>query len=245
MKRALLLLLSVFALAAAPISTASSADDVLDALDARGKDLNTLVADIRMTDSDPSTGDVADTRTGHIFYQVSPSGDARFRAVFDKKITGHKIEDAKHEWVYSSGKLVERDYTKQTQQTRQILKPDEKIQLFNLEGPFPLPLGQDKADVHKHFDVQKLPPDADDPKGSIHLQLTPHPGTDLAKKFKTIDIWFDPATNMPARITVLDGDGNDQKQTDLSNVHVNGPIKDADLQLQQIDLNKNWNVADE
>jgi outer membrane lipoprotein-sorting protein len=246
MKRIVVILFALLSLAAGPISASSSVDDILDALDARGKDLKTLTADVQTSDSDPTTGDVADVRTGRLIYQVRPNGDARFHAVFDKKIVGHKIEDVKHEWSYADGKLIERDYRTLTQQTRQILKPGEKMQLFNLEGPFPLPLGQDKTDVHKHFDVRKLSLDKDDPPATVHIELTPVTGTDLARKFKTIDLWVDPKTNMPARITVLDGNGNDQKQTDLSNVNVNGPVREGDFQMQNVDLKKGgWNVSDE
>ena len=244
MKTFLVMFVTLLALAAGPINVDSSADDVLDALDARGKDLKTLFADVKMTEIDPSVGDVSDIRTGHLVYELLPSGDSRWHALFDKKQTGQKIEDQKHEWSYADGKLIERDYRNLTQITRQILKPGEKMQLFNLEGPFPLPLGQDKADVHKHFDVKKLTLDKDDPAGTVHLQLTPVPGTDLARRFKTIDLWVDPTKDMPARITVLDGDGNSMKQTDLSNVKVNDPARDGDFDMEKIEV-QNWNLKDE
>ena len=245
MKTILIILVTLLTLAAGPINIDSSADDVLDALNARGKDLKTLYVDVKMTDIDPSVGDVSDTRMGHLVYQILSSGDSRWHALFDKKKLGNNTVLQKHEWSYADGKLIERDYRNKTQSTKQILKPGEKMQLFNLEGPFPLPLGQDKADVHKHFDVKKIPLDKDDPPGTVHLQLTPVAGTDLARKFKTIDLWVDPKTSMPARITVLDGDGSSLKQTDLSNVKPNEPVGDGDFELEKVDLDKGWNVHDE
>jgi outer membrane lipoprotein-sorting protein len=241
---AALLLLVLLCTAAGPINVNSSVDDILDALDARGKDLKSLTADVKLTDSDPTTGDTGDIRTGRLFYKLLPSGDSQWRAAFDKKQTGQKVVDQKHEWAYVAGNLTERDYRNQTQQTTQILKPGEKMELFNLDGPLPLPLGQDKADVHKHFDVQKIAPDKDDPAGTIHLQLTPVAGTDLARKFKTIDLWVDPKIDMPTRIIVLDGNGNNLKETDLSNPNVNGPVQDDDLKMEKIDLDKGWNAHD-
>jgi outer membrane lipoprotein-sorting protein len=246
MKIILVMLLTMLCLAAGPITADSSVDDVLDALDARGKDLKTMSADVKMTDIDPSVGDVGDIRTGRLFYKVLPTGDARWRAVFDKKITGRKLEEVKHEWAYADGKLIERDFHNKTQITRQILKPGEKMQLFNLEGPFPLPLGQDKADVHKHFDAQKVPLAKDDPATTTtaHLQLTPTAGTDLARKFTTIDLWVDPKTDMPIRITVLDGNKSNLRQTDLSNVKVNEQINDGDFELEKVDVG-GWELHDE
>jgi len=245
-KYAAVLVLTALMLAAGPLTVDSSVDDVLDALDARGKDLKTLSADVKMTNSDPSTGDVADVRKGRLYYRLLPGGDSQWRVVFDTKITGRKLEQQKHEWSYSDGKLIDRDYRNHTQATTQVVKPGEKMQLFNLEGPFPLPLGQDKADVHKHFDVKKLPLDKDDPPATVHLQLTPVAGTDMARKFKTIDLWVDPKTDMPIRITVLDADGNSLKQTDLSNVNVTGPVQNGDFEMEKVDFKAGgWNLTDQ
>lgn len=245
MKHLLVAMIGLLALAAGPINVDSSADDVLDALDARGKDLKTLSADVTMTDTDPTIGEPGDSRTGHLYYELLPSGDSRWRAIFDKKITDGRMVEQKHEWCYAKGSLIERDYRTKVQSTNQILKPGEKMQLFTLEGPFPLPLGQDKADVHKHFDVRRLPLDKDGPPATVHLQLSPLPGTDIARKFKTIDLWVDPKTEMPVRITVLDADGNNLRQTDLSNPKVNEPAREGDFQIENIDLQKEgWNAHD-
>jgi outer membrane lipoprotein-sorting protein len=242
MRTLLLMLFAALTLAAGPISNDSPVDDVLDALDARGKDLKSLTADVQMTDIDPSIGDVADVKTGRFTYQALPGDDARFHLLLDKKTTGHKVEAIKLEWSYADGKLIDRDYRNQTQHTRQILKPGEKLELFKLDGPFPLPLGQDKADVHRHFDVKKIPPAKDDPASSVHLRLTPVPGTDLARKFQTIDLWVDIKTNMPIRISVLDQ--SNEKVTDLSNVQVNGSVRDADFSMEKVDFNKGWAITD-
>jgi outer membrane lipoprotein-sorting protein len=115
--------------------------------------------------------------------------------------------------------------------------------LFNLDGPFPLPLGQDKADVHKHFDVKRLPPDKDDPPATIHLQLAPVSGTDLARKFKKIDLWVDLKNDMPVRTSILDADGNNTTQTDLLNPKVNDPVHDSDFQMEKI--GDGWDLKDE
>ena len=92
--------------------------------------------------------------------------------------------------------------------------------------------------------MKKLPLDSDDPKGTAHLQLTPLAGTALARKFATIDLWVDPKTSMPIRITVLDADKNIAKQTDLTDVNVTAPPKDSDFDMEKIDLN-GWELHDE
>ncbi len=246
----LAILISTTALAtqalAGPITADSSVDDVLDALDARGKDLKTLSADVKMMNVD-SLGETENrVRLGHLYYQTLNNNDTRFRALFDKIITGKTSEEQKHDWLFKDGVLIDRDYHAKTQATRQVVRPGEKLDLFKLGGPFPLPLGQSKDDVHKSFDVKKDKPAKDDPAGSVHLDLKPIKGTDLARKFAKIDIWVDPATSLPARIDAADADGSSARQTWLSNIKVNEPIADDKFQMEQVDMKKDgWNETDE
>ena len=122
----------------------------------------------------------------------------RIRVTFDKKNADGKISDDKIEYLLAGTDLVDRAYRSRTQTTSRVLKPGEKIDLFKLgEGPFPLPLGQKKEDVHANFDVSKIEPKNDDPKNSVHLHLVPKPNTRLEKKFKSIDVWVDLKQHMP------------------------------------------------
>ena len=245
MKTLLVAMISLLALAAGPINVDSSADDVLDALDARGKDLKTLSADVKMTDIDPTIGEAGDSRTGHLYYRLLPSGDSQWHAIFDKKITANRVIDQKHEWSYANGTLVERDFRNQTQITRQILKPGEKMQLFNLEGPFPLPLGQDKADVHKHFDVRKLPLAKDDPAGdgasATHPRLPRR--TWRGSSRRSICGLIQKRTCRRGLASWMPM-GNSEKQTDLTNVQPNGPVQESDFELAKVNLAQ-WNQKDE
>ena len=222
---------------ASTLTASSSVDDVLDAMDQQGKNLKSLTADISTADSDPTLGTNPKVNVGKLFYQNLGDGDARFRATFSKP--------QKHDYLFADGNLVDRDYDRHTQNTSQMLKPGEKMQLFKLDGPFPLPLGQDKQDVHKAFEVTKAPPAGDDPAGTIHLKLLPHAGTELARKFESIDLWLDPKTNFPVRITTLDVNESTQKQTDLSNLKINGPVTESDFQMEPVDFSKGWNVKGE
>jgi outer membrane lipoprotein-sorting protein len=229
----------------AGISASSSVDDVLDALDQRGHDLKSLTADVSMGDVDPNIGDVGATHTGRLVYQDLGNGNARFRLLFDKKISGKAIQNQKHDYVYADGKLTDRDYERKQQSTKQILKPGEKMELFKLNGPFPLPLGQNKDDVHKTFDVTKVAPADDDPKGTIHLQLTPHANSDIARQFSAIDIWVDPATALPVRVKTMNANQTSLKITDLTNVKLNPPLKDSDFQMDKVNLDDGWNAKSE
>jgi outer membrane lipoprotein-sorting protein len=111
------------------------------------------------------------------------------------------------------------------------------------EGPFPLPIGQDKDEVKKQFDASKVPPAADDPKGTIHLKLKPKSGTQFEKRFRQIDVFVDPKSNMPARIDTVEKAGT-TRSTELTNLKLNAGVKPDDFTLPNI-AGAGWNRREE
>jgi outer membrane lipoprotein-sorting protein len=205
----------------AALSTSSSIDQILDAMDVRGRTLQDFTAGVRLSDANNATGDET-ISSGQIYFQRLPGDDARIRIDFDKKQLDEKIFDQHHTYTLDSGWLIERDYDKKRESQQQILKPGEKLDLFKLgQGPFPLPIGQNKDDVKAAFDVTKIDPAKDDPPGSIHVKLSPRPDSHYAHDFSSIDIWIDPATAMPLRIQTLDANQNSLRTTDLTNLNLN------------------------
>lgn len=222
----------------------SSVDQILDVLDARGKDFKTFTADVKLAETTTDFGDTL-TRSGKVWYQDLGNGNARIRVSFDTVDRDGKQSKEKQEYLLADGKLINRNYVSSSQDTRQVVRPDQKINLLKLgEGPFPLPIGQPKEEVHKEFDVKKIDPAKNDPPNTVHIQLVPHPDTRFAKDFKTIDAWVDTKTHMPVRIATRDANETTDRVTDLSNVQINPPLKDSDFDLEKIDLSK-WNVTEE
>lgn len=227
----------------ASLSQNSEIDAVLDALDARGKNLKDFSAKVIKTDTDAASGN--DTKlTGTIQMQRLPNDDARLHVVFNRKEINDQPPSADRlEYLLANGSLIDRDYARSIEVTRQVLRPGQKMNLLKLgEGPFPLPLGQDKADVHKMFDVAKLPPGKDDPAAdSVHVQLKPKAGTQFESKFSTIDFWVDPASQMPVKIVTQDPNGTTTITTELKDIQVNKGINDDDFKLPPIEQDK-WNI---
>lgn len=229
--------------APAPLDHSAPVDLVLDALDARGRNLTSFSADVALTESDPNTGDQS-TRTGRVWLSTPPDAPARFRATFDKKQTDNLIIEDRVEYLLDGPNLIDRSYRGKTQVTRQVLKPGERINLLKLgEGPFPLPIGQPKEQVHKLFDVRKVDAKSDDPADTIHIELLPRAGTQFQRQFKSLDVWVNLADGMPMRIETLDPNGSLVRTTDLSNVQMNPKLADADFALPPID--DSWQVRDE
>ena len=223
----------------------ASVDQILDALDRRGKELQDFTADVDLTDSDIATG--SDSKLiGKIRMQRLGSDDSRIRVVFDKKVVNDVARPDKSEYMLSRGWLIDRNYPDKREVRRQVLKPGQKMNLLKLgEGPFPLPLGQDKADVHKLFEVSKLPPAAkDDPPGTIHARLIPKPGTQFEPKFKKIDFWVDPHSRMPVKIETIDPNEVTTRTTELKEIRVNAGLSGPDFELPPIDP-KQWDIHEQ
>lgn len=218
-------------------------DPTLDALDKQGKNLKEFTAKVKMSQTDAAFG-TDDTWAGNVAFQKKSDGDARIHVVFDQHIRGKVAMPIKkeREYLLDNRMLVDRDYPKKIEVNRQVLREGEKINLLKLgEGPFPLPIGQSKEDVHKNFDVTRIAPAKDDPAGTIHLKLDPKKGTALAAKFKSLDIWVDQKLQMPVRIDTLDAAGTEQRRTDLTDIKINPPggLKDAEFQLPPI-VEREW-----
>lgn len=235
----------VFGAAQVPLTENSSVDEVLDALDARGRNLSQFVADVTLTEIDEST-QLESQRTGRVWYEKRQGND-RIRVVFDQKAEGRFMKPEKVEYLLEGGWLVDRDYRRSIEVKRQVLRPGEKINLLKLgEGPFPLPIGQPKEHVYKEFEVTRGDPALGGPKGMPHIALKPREGTRLARKFAQIDVWVDPRTQMPVRIEAVDVNEATRRTTELRNIRVNPdpPLGDKDFSLPRVDESK-WELHTE
>src|SRR6185295_3876496 len=96
------IILSLFLVAAGfaqqPLSDASTREDVLDALNARGQGLKDFTADVSLADTAALNGETT-TLVGKVWYQGRGEGDARMRIVFDKKLFGERPQPAKVEYM--------------------------------------------------------------------------------------------------------------------------------------------------
>jgi outer membrane lipoprotein-sorting protein len=230
------------------LTPASDLDTILDALNARGQNLKDFSCDVALHTVDNRTGQDT-SQIGNVTFQNRKDGDSRIRVSFETRITdvgnGHPMtQKQKLDYVLDKGWLTDRDYQKKLEVKRQVLKPDQKMNLLKLgEGPFPLPIGQDKADVKKQFSVTKAESAKDDPKDTVHVTLIPKAGSQLEKRFKQIDVFVDLKNNMPARIDTVEKAGT-TRSTELTNVKLNAGIADDAFILPDIDK-AGWNRREE
>lgn len=251
--RLFVLILSLFVGLAARAELAGIAPDadldaILDVLNARGKELKDFTADVALHTIDNKTGEDS-AQLGKVVFQKKSDGDSRIRVSFDQKETetgdGKRIKQKQRlDYVLDNGWLTDRDYQKKLEVRRQVLKPGQKMNLLKLgEGPFPLPIGQDKEEVRKQFDATKVATEKEDPKDTVHVKLVPKKGSQFEKKFKQIDVFVDTKSAMPRRIDTSDKSGQ-TRSTDLTNVKLNGGVGDGEFGLESID-NAGWNRREE
>ncbi len=222
----------------------SSIDNVLDALHDSGRSLKTLTATLKTTDTDTNMG--TDTfHNGQLAMRIKPGGDAQLHLILkDRQFGTQKPVADRKEYVLDNGWVTDRDFTTSKESRRQISRPGQKVDVFQLgKGPIPLPIGQDKTEVKARFDVTITPPDKDDPANAIHLALTPKPNTEYSDKYKVIDVWVDSKTRMPARVATLDQKGSIEKTFDLTDLKINPEIPDAEFRLPPLD--PAWQSHDE
>jgi len=219
-------------------------DALLDALDRRGEQLDSFRAAVSLSERDAGLGG-ATTSRGEVIYQRLGEDNARIRVDFTERIEDGERRSEKRVYVLEDGLLVERDYPMRKQITRQVLRPGEKLNLLRLgEGPFPLPIGQDKQEVHRMFEVSLIDPAKNDPPNTVRLRLVPRAGTTFEQQFKRIDVWVDRETDMPRRITTLDANEVMLRTTDLTEVQININPRDDSFRLDKIDPKK-WTIVDE
>src|SRR5215211_7401378 len=88
------------------LSPDSTVDQILDALDARGRNLKAFSADVALTEGDATLGNTV-TRHGKSIYQ-DREGNPRLRVVFENRESDGKVFDEKVEYLLADGWLTDR-----------------------------------------------------------------------------------------------------------------------------------------
>jgi hypothetical protein len=192
-------------------STDPKVIDILDRLEARGKDIRSFQAHVVYHKDNALLGD-QQTRMGKLHYLAADpaaSQSARFRLDFEQIIINDALRPNPLTWVFDGQWLAERQEEKKLFIRRQVVGPGEVYDPLSVDGPFPLPLGQSRLQVLARYHV-RLVEDADPSAPEldmIHLHLVPRPDVPRAQgSFDTADLWFDPDTLLPRKVATTESD---------------------------------------
>jgi len=203
-------------------------DCILDQLEKQGDKIKDLTADLRH-DLYQSIVEDRQIKLGQIMFKRIPGKrSARFMVRFDQLIQDD-LRLKQKEWFCFDGQWL-REIRQRTKTVidRQVVQPGKTVDVFKIDGPFPLPFGQSKADILKSFDVKLIPPTKKDPPNTDHLLLIPKPGTKLAKEYARLQFWVDRTRHLSTRI-VADDRHNAVTTVEFKNIKINTGIDDKTL----------------
>lgn len=157
---------------------------------------------------------------------------------FDKR-TQNSIIRREKEWHVFDGRWYWEARERTSQITkREIVSPDDEQEVFRLgEGPFPLPFGQKKADILRHFTVRLISPADRAPGGFVgdHLELTPRPGTEMDRRYQAIHFYIDRELDLPIRVRTTDKEEDRELLVTFTNVEPNKGLREDQLRLPRLD----------
>jgi len=204
--------------------------EVLDKMDAAGKDFKTVRSrfdyELNQTAYEDITkrkGDLAYVAPNLLRFEFTDRPQETF--VFDGRTLYHK-KDATRQLIIWELRLPSEP-------------PVESLELG--KTPFPLPFGQKKEQVLKLFSATRDAKEeaADKDKRAV-LALTPKNGTELAKDYKKVLLWVDTKTWLPTRARLLDSSDN-VTTVDFRNIEIN---KDIDAkQFARPSVPQDWEVV--
>ncbi len=253
----------------------ATAEALLDALETADKGLTSLTAGILYTKVFPEiTGGERQVRRGTLAFAertlddetpidttrikpgemvVRPGIKARaFSITFTELLVdGAKREDSKR-FIFDGRWIIERNEKERQFFKRRLVAPGQVADPLKIgEGPFPIPIGQKKADMLARFAADVAAPtqglegdEAQSPPAwlaeTVQLVLTPRPGTPEARDFTDIRVWYRTADLLPRRARTTNTDGS---MTDvlLINQKKNGPVDDAAFSVEPPD-EPGWDI---
>lgn len=140
----------------------------------------------------------------------------------------------KQEWYLFDGRWLYEAIERIQQVTkREIASEGEKLPLFDIEkAPFPLPFGQKKEEILRHFDVTLVPPAPGDPKGTDHLVCVPKEDSNLNRRFARLEFFILRDLHLPNRLIVTKPNGleiNTADFPDLGPESTNRGVSESDF----------------
>lgn len=231
-----------------------SVDSVLTKLETADKDLSSLSAAIRLIKRPPAIeGGGLHVRYGIL--KFTSTNDAkgrpqrRFAIDIDTVIIDGRARDDRQSFVFDGHHLLEKLPKQKTYVRRHIVGQDQKKDPLRIgEGPFPIPVGQRKDDLLARFNVSVVPSLESAPDNvnlrrilfnCLQLKLIPKEGTDQAKAFAEIRLWYRSSDMLPLFALTQNTDGS-SNEVFLDDIIKNPPIPDVAFDTKAPSKAEGW-----
>lgn len=214
--------------------TCATVDELLAAIEAAGGEVRNFRAGLSYEKFDKLLEE-SERRFGRVVLDGSGK-ERRFAFLFEKFFDGSgRAEAMRDQWVYADGWIAEIDHDHKTFTKRQIVEPGKTFDPLKLgEGPFPLPLGQSKAEVVARFEASMCDlPDVPMLKAlkDVHgLRLIPKQGTAMARDTEKVEVFYDRSSLVPRAVVMLAVNG-DRTTVLLLEPALNAGLNAADAEL--------------
>ncbi len=229
-------------------------DALLDALEHADADLTDLTADLNYVRYFEISGD-RQIRRGTLKFRSRPreghAPDRRFRVDFSSLEVGSTRRDERRTLIFDGEWFVDAMHADRLFVKRQVVAPGTTIDPLRLgEGPFPLPIGQKKADILAHFDASlrpagegiEFPNLAEHIAGATQLLLVPKEEGDLAE----VRLWYarDARGSLLPRLALTVNQAGDRSFIQLLNVRRNPEVSLAEDEMSTRTPESGWEVQE-
>jgi hypothetical protein len=213
-----------------PETTQARIDEILTQLEKRSDGLKDIQCKVRFIEND-RVNLTKRVKVGRILFMITEPNPL-FLIHFDKTEVDGVL--GRQEWYLFDGRWLFESIERIKQVTkREIVRPGEKIDLFDLEkAPFPLPFGQKKDKILRNFDVKLMAPSDGDPPGTDHLVCTPKPDSTMDGRYEKLEFFVRRDVHLPSRIIVTRNNGlevNEAVFPDLSERSIDTGVKKKDF----------------
>lgn len=179
--------------------------EILSRLQVRSDGLKDIRCAVRY-DEDDRMNLVQRSKSGQILFMVTRD-NPNFLVHFDR-IAMDGVA-GKQEWYLFDGRWLYQAIERLEQVTKQeIARDGERVDLFDLErAPFPLPFGQNKETILRHFEVKLVDPTPGDPASTDHLVCVPKPESRMYRKYDKLEFFVHREVHLPVRVIATKGGG--------------------------------------
>lgn len=234
-----------------------SAEALLDALESADAGIENLTARIHYRKFFAIQSDEQERR-GRLYFKTTRGDEEsapvrRFAVTFDELIVAGRRETTEQHYAFDGQWVIEKTPEDKQFTKRQVVPPGESFDPLKIgEGPFPVPIGQKKADILSRFQAVLTPigEGLEDPTlvafsehhGLVQLLLTPRAGTVESGDFESVRIWYEPGGHMLPRIAKTVTPVGDESLVVLLDPRVNGVIEDGVFDTTIPPADEGWHV---